>query len=457
MQRFSSCWKHSIPISLEPQSCWTVCVLTGAKETWQVLLPVRHSKMPPLPVRPVSARWVRPETVAATITLPTLHRLIRYPRLLEGRVSGVKGYQLTVCLGECQVQRPFAATVATGRDRRRHHHCRDDRVSIYTYIYFNRNLFWVTNHLVLLGHTSTLKRRKALYDFEGESIDELSFRAGDVITVIEEVDEGWWLGEVEHFGPKRRGIFPVNYTEDLINGASPPVPARPPTSIMEQPVEEEHQDSPFHDNQATLEPPRSQSTQFVPLATKPTTSRTPPPPPASSSRVTPALSTSASTRMPMPPPTSAIANTAAADAPPCQECGCNDFSANVFKKGHCKTCFHYHSWTEGMHWWFRYKEKKKKKKRARADYKICYRTKDFAREGRKETFLIGGCRRRRWSWKISIWEYASPGTAVRIGKVEVVGVIVIDGSKIVVAVVTSMQVEWDIWLYGSCDQVALTG
>lgn len=214
---------------------------------------------------------------------------------------------------------------------------------IYTYIYFNRNLFCVTDHLVLLGHTSTLKRRKALYDFEGESIDELSFRAGDVITVIEEVDEGWWLGEVEHFGPKRRGIFPVNYTEDLINGASPPVPARPPTSIMEQPVEEEHQDSPFHDNQATLEPPRSQSTQFVPLATKPTTSRTPPPPPASSSRVTPALSTSASTRMPMPPPTSVIANTAAADAPPCQECGCNDFSANVFKKGHCKTCFHYHS------------------------------------------------------------------------------------------------------------------
>lgn len=30
---------------------------------------------------------------------------------------------------------------------------------------------------------------------------------------------------------------------------------------------------------------------------------------------------------------------------------------------------------------------------------------------------------------------------MRIGKVEVVGVIVIDGSKIVVAVVTSMQVE----------------
>ncbi|KAI7868346.1 hypothetical protein BDF14DRAFT_1697727, partial [Spinellus fusiger] len=62
--------------------------------------------------------------------------------------------------------------------------------------------------------TSMKKRRKAMYDFEGETVDELSFRVGDVITVLEQVDEGWWLGEVENNGPKRRGIFPVNYTED---------------------------------------------------------------------------------------------------------------------------------------------------------------------------------------------------------------------------------------------------
>ncbi|KAI9266483.1 hypothetical protein BDA99DRAFT_505805 [Phascolomyces articulosus] len=254
---------------------------------------------------------------------------------------------------------------------------------------------------------STPKRRKAIYDFEGESIDELSFRAGDVITVVEEVDEGWWLGEVEHFGPKRRGIFPVNYTEDILgnNHRSPPMPARPSitppaTSIREQPDEEddmgyaaapttntryENDYSPFSDSSASssttpayeqqVQPPRpyasrsnsvstighqsptppplSRSSTYVPLDTKPinttTTTRTPPPPPPAS-RMSPSVSSS-TTRTPPPPPQAharALASVAVdpvhsqADEPACQECGCTDFSPNVFKKGHCKTCFHKH-------------------------------------------------------------------------------------------------------------------
>ncbi|KAI9488031.1 hypothetical protein BDB00DRAFT_850388 [Zychaea mexicana] len=251
---------------------------------------------------------------------------------------------------------------------------------------------------------ATTKRRKAMYDFEGESIEELSFRAGDVITVVEEVDEGWWLGEVEHFGPKRRGIFPVNYTEDIVgnsNNRSPPMPARPSippaASIQEQPDEEDEpmysraveNDSPFSDHAMTgaaaaasvpstpayeqprpfatrsnsastmsSPPPASRSTTYVPLDTKPMTppsaatasTRTPPPPPAS--RMSPSVSTSSSTRTPPPPPQAharALASVTPAglvqqhdNEPPCQECGCTDFSANVFKKGHCKTCFHKH-------------------------------------------------------------------------------------------------------------------
>ncbi|KAI7856780.1 hypothetical protein BDC45DRAFT_502284 [Circinella umbellata] len=240
------------------------------------------------------------------------------------------------------------------------------------------------------------KRRKAIYDFEGESIDELSFRTGDVITVVEEVDEGWWLGEVEHFGPKRRGIFPVNYTEDILgnNSRSPPMPSRPSippaTSIQEQPDEEEmyaprmdNNDSPFGDNPAPMmgsmtssytpayeqprpyssrsnsfgnisspSPPSRVSSTYVPLDTKPlaatASTRTPPPPPAS--RMSPSVSSSASTRTPPPPPQAharALASVAVdpvqqTDEPACQECGCTDFSPNVFKKGHCKTCFHKH-------------------------------------------------------------------------------------------------------------------
>ncbi|KAI8968509.1 hypothetical protein BDF20DRAFT_801388, partial [Mycotypha africana] len=80
---------------------------------------------------------------------------------------------------------------------------------------------------------NTKNRRKAIFEFGGESADELSFRKGDIITVVEEVDEGWWLGEItEANGMIRRGIFPVNYTEAVskINNGSnggPPMPARP--------------------------------------------------------------------------------------------------------------------------------------------------------------------------------------------------------------------------------------
>ncbi|KAI9320445.1 hypothetical protein BX666DRAFT_1851746 [Dichotomocladium elegans] len=225
------------------------------------------------------------------------------------------------------------------------------------------------------------KRRKALYDFDGDSLEELSFRAGDVITVVEEVDEGWWLGEVENVGPKRRGIFPVNYTEEIISHRTPPTPARP--VIREEPQEEPRygtmdEESPFMDQPATSahipvrrpsmpsrsnsssyqsSPPLSRSSTYVPLDTKPAT-RTPPPPPAPSSRMSPSISNS--TRRAPPPPrmTSSLSNSSRISPqshpyvlptqseethePDCQECGCNDFSPDVFKKGKCNNCFHKH-------------------------------------------------------------------------------------------------------------------
>lgn len=39
--------------------------------------------------------------------------------------------------------------------------------------------------------------------------DEISFDPGDVITDIEEVDEGWWMGTCNG----SRGLFPSNYVE----------------------------------------------------------------------------------------------------------------------------------------------------------------------------------------------------------------------------------------------------
>ncbi|XP_004835687.1 hematopoietic lineage cell-specific protein isoform X2 [Heterocephalus glaber] len=51
----------------------------------------------------------------------------------------------------------------------------------------------------------------ALYDYQGEGSDELSFDPDDIITDIEMVDEGWWRGCCRgHFG-----LFPANYVKLL--------------------------------------------------------------------------------------------------------------------------------------------------------------------------------------------------------------------------------------------------
>ncbi|KAG2172376.1 hypothetical protein INT43_004918 [Umbelopsis isabellina] len=51
----------------------------------------------------------------------------------------------------------------------------------------------------------------ALYDFNGEQADDLSFRQGDVITIVEKSDSqnDWWTGKAGG----RQGIFPANYVQ----------------------------------------------------------------------------------------------------------------------------------------------------------------------------------------------------------------------------------------------------
>lgn len=49
---------------------------------------------------------------------------------------------------------------------------------------------------------------RALYDFSG-STDELSFKSGDEIVVLNEVLDDWWMGEVGG----QKGLFAMSYTE----------------------------------------------------------------------------------------------------------------------------------------------------------------------------------------------------------------------------------------------------
>jgi len=50
----------------------------------------------------------------------------------------------------------------------------------------------------------------AMYPYTARNNDELSFKAGDMIQVLEIKEGGWWMGVIEN---KMAGLFPCNYTQ----------------------------------------------------------------------------------------------------------------------------------------------------------------------------------------------------------------------------------------------------
>ncbi|XP_060563279.1 tyrosine-protein kinase HCK-like [Ruditapes philippinarum] len=53
----------------------------------------------------------------------------------------------------------------------------------------------------------------ALYDYTAEDDDEISFDQGDIITNIDPIDAGWWVGTS---ASEQRGVFPANYVRVCI-------------------------------------------------------------------------------------------------------------------------------------------------------------------------------------------------------------------------------------------------
>jgi len=53
---------------------------------------------------------------------------------------------------------------------------------------------------------------EALYDFEAENDKELSFKEGDIIKLVSQVDENWYEGMFR----SRTGYFPISYVKVLV-------------------------------------------------------------------------------------------------------------------------------------------------------------------------------------------------------------------------------------------------
>lgn len=53
---------------------------------------------------------------------------------------------------------------------------------------------------------------QALYDFEPENDNELSFKEGDIIQLNSQIDDNWYEGTVNG----RNGLFPVSYVQVLV-------------------------------------------------------------------------------------------------------------------------------------------------------------------------------------------------------------------------------------------------
>ncbi|KAM9967082.1 hypothetical protein ACTFIR_007319 [Dictyostelium discoideum] len=58
---------------------------------------------------------------------------------------------------------------------------------------------------------SKKKQAKALYDYVGSDATELDFFAGDIITILDEDESGWFRGELGD----RIGLYPSNYCEPI--------------------------------------------------------------------------------------------------------------------------------------------------------------------------------------------------------------------------------------------------
>ncbi|KAF9577547.1 hypothetical protein BGW38_007168, partial [Lunasporangiospora selenospora] len=126
------------------------------------------------------------------------------------------------------------------------------------------------------------KQVRALYSFEATAAEELSIQKGDVIQIIEEIDEGWWEGELmDANGRRQAGMFPSNYCEVISADANGHTNAykqdSPKSSLSDSGRYQDEDEAAYYQREAEISSPVEQEPEPEPVAT-PTNRRAPPPP-----------------------------------------------------------------------------------------------------------------------------------------------------------------------------------
>ncbi|XP_036789429.1 sorbin and SH3 domain-containing protein 2 isoform X5 [Oncorhynchus mykiss] len=84
--------------------------------------------------------------------------------------------------------------------------------------------------LILFSLLHQKQPARAIYDFKAQTAKELTFKKGDAVNIIRQIDSNWYEGE--HRG--RLGIFPISYIEKMpLPDKQQPIRPPPPAHVRE--------------------------------------------------------------------------------------------------------------------------------------------------------------------------------------------------------------------------------